>query len=142
MRRVVTPKPVTAIQTNIHDSVHYTPGIVCYIHRIHHAQSQSVLNSRDTRQSLAASEFARSGLAPHHTAWIRKVYVLKHVIGTVVYVQAHVGDIVIYVSVHVSDTMAYVQAHVYRLVVNYAHAHAGLCCRAEARARLYAGTWL
>ena len=126
MRRVVTPKPVTAIQTNIHDSVHYTPGIVCYIHRIHHAQSQSVLNSRDTRQSLAASEFARSGLAPHHTAWIRKVYVLKHVIGTVVYVQAHVS----------------VQAHVYRLVVNYTHAHAGPCCRAEARARLYAGTWL
>ena len=137
MRRVVTPKPVTAIQTNIHDSVHYTPGIVCYIHRIHHAQSQSVLNIRDTRQSLAASEFARSGLAPHHTAWIRKAYVLKHVIGTVVYVQAHVVDTVIYVQAHVS-----VQAHVYRLVVNYTHAHAGPCCRAEARARLYAGTWL
>ena len=131
MRRVVTPKPVTAIQTNIYDSVHYTPGIVCYIHRTHHAQSQSVLNIRDTRQWLSASEFASTGLAPHHTAWIRKAYVLKHVSGTVIYVQAHVGD-----------TMAYVQAHVYRLVVNYTHAHAGPCCRAEARARLYAGTWL
>ena len=97
MRRVVTPKPVTAIQTNIYDSVHYTPGIVCYIHRTHHAQSQSVLNIRDTRQSLSASEFASTGLAPHHTAWIRKAYVLKHVVGTVIYVQAHVGDIVIYV---------------------------------------------
>ena len=56
MRRVVTPKPVTAIQTSIYDSVHYTPGIVCYIHRTHHAQSQSVLNIRDTRQSLCVRD--------------------------------------------------------------------------------------